>query len=74
MKLLYYLASVTNAVKLPVMSDVFPSVGRPKQMIVIVMVRGDNLSSLGNVDQGLTNIGEIRFGDDFNIWDTAVRH
>ena len=38
------------------------------------MVGGDNLSSLWDVDQGFTDVGEIRFCDNFDIGNTAMGH
>ena len=37
-----------------------------------MMIRGDNLSSLTDVNSSLTDVGEVISGDDLYIWNTTV--
>lgn len=37
-----------------------------------MMIRGDNLSSLSDVDSSLTDVGEVIPGDDLYIGNTTV--
>ena len=37
-----------------------------------MVIGGDNLSSLSDVDSSLTNVGEVISGDDLHIWNTTV--
>ena len=70
----FYLASCANAVKFPVIPDVLPSVSGAKQVVVVVVVGGDDLRTLGDVHEGLADVGEVRLGDDLDVGNTAVGH
>ena len=41
-------------------------------MVVVVVIGGNNLSSLTDVDCGLTYVGEVISGDDLHIRNTTV--
>ena len=43
-------------------------------MVVVVVVGGDDLRALGDVHEGLADVGEVRLGDDLDVWNTAVGH
>ena len=51
-----------------------PPVCGTKEVVVVVVVGGDNLRALGDVHEGLADIGEVRLGDDLDVGNTAVRH
>ena len=42
-------------------------------MVVVVVVGGDDLAALGNLDGGLADVGEVVPGDDLHVGHAAVR-